>query len=255
MVPGLAPAHVRHVAGLIRRHRAGIGSRWRRLPAGRQALLVLVHLRCGDPYAHLSVSFGVGAATAYRYITETIDLLAASTPRLQPVLAARTGCEVTILDGTIITSYRVRWTSRHKQWYCARKKTYGVNLQALTDEHGNLLWISTTLPGGVHDLTAARHHEIIATAAEHEVHLWADKACIGEAPTVLTPVKGKDLPYPLRHWNRRHAQRRARGERGFATLKTWQILHRVRGDLDQAGVIAQAILALHQATSTPIRMK
>jgi hypothetical protein len=125
----------------------------------------------------------------------------------------------------------------------------------LTDEHGNLLWISTGLPGSAHDLTAARQHAIIATAARHEVRLWADKAYIGETPTVLTPFKGKDLPYALRRWNRRHAQQRAKGERGFATLKIWQILHRVRGDLDQVGVIAQAILALHHATSTPIRMK
>lgn len=137
IAPGLSTVHVRHVADLIRRHRVGIDSRWRRLPPARQALLVLVHLRCGDPYAHLAVSFGVGATTAYRYICETVDLLAATADSLPAVLAARVGCEVTILDGTIITSHRVRWTSQHKQWYCARKKTYGVNLQALTDEHGN----------------------------------------------------------------------------------------------------------------------
>jgi hypothetical protein len=35
------------VADLIRRHRRRVGSRWRRLAAGRQALLVLVHLRRG----------------------------------------------------------------------------------------------------------------------------------------------------------------------------------------------------------------
>jgi hypothetical protein len=152
---------------VIRRHRAGIGSRWRRPTAGRQALLVLVHLRCGDPYSHLAVSFGVGATTAYRHVIETVDLLAATTTSLEGVLAGRAGCEATILHGTIITSYRVRWTCHHKQWSCARKKTYGVNLQALTDEHGNLLWISTELLGGVHDLTAPRQHAVVTTAARH----------------------------------------------------------------------------------------
>jgi hypothetical protein len=255
IVPGLSTAHLRHVARLIHAHRVAMRSRWRRLPPAQQALLVLVHLRCGDPYAHLAASFGVGATTAYRYIGETVDLLAAAAPQLSTTIAARAGREVTILDGTIVSSHRVRWTAEHKRWYCARKKTYGINLQALTDEQGSLLWISTALPGGVHDLTAARHHGVIAAATDHGVHLWADKAYIGEAPTVLTAVKGKDLPDALQRWNRRHAQRRARGERGFATLKSWQILHRVRGDLTQVGAIAQAILVIHHATSTPIRMK
>ena len=34
-----------YVAGVIRRHCAQIGSCWRKLNPGRQALLVLVHLR------------------------------------------------------------------------------------------------------------------------------------------------------------------------------------------------------------------
>ena len=33
------------VAGIIRRHRTSIGSPWRKLNAGRQALLVLAYLR------------------------------------------------------------------------------------------------------------------------------------------------------------------------------------------------------------------
>jgi hypothetical protein len=33
------------VAGIIRRHRASIGSLWRKLNPGQQALLVLAHLR------------------------------------------------------------------------------------------------------------------------------------------------------------------------------------------------------------------
>ena len=33
------------VSGIIRRHRASIGSGWRKLNSGQQALLVLVYLR------------------------------------------------------------------------------------------------------------------------------------------------------------------------------------------------------------------
>ena len=48
------------VAGVIRRHRAAIGSPWRKLNPGRQALLVLAYLRKGDTFAELAAGFGVG---------------------------------------------------------------------------------------------------------------------------------------------------------------------------------------------------
>jgi hypothetical protein len=64
-----------YVAGLIRRHRAKIGSCWRSRNPGRQALLVLVHLRKGETFAELAARFGVGTATAWRYARQTIALL------------------------------------------------------------------------------------------------------------------------------------------------------------------------------------
>ena len=56
------------VAGLIRRHRASIGSPWRKLNPGRQALLVLAYLRKGETFAELAAGFGVGTTTAWRYV-------------------------------------------------------------------------------------------------------------------------------------------------------------------------------------------
>src|ERR1700759_849646 len=54
------------VAGAIRRHRAAIGSPWRKLNPGQQALLVLAYLRKGDTFAELAAGFAVGTATAWR---------------------------------------------------------------------------------------------------------------------------------------------------------------------------------------------
>jgi Helix-turn-helix of DDE superfamily endonuclease len=54
----------------------------------RQALLVLTHLRKGETLAALAAGFGVGTATAWRYVTETVRLLAARAPRLGPALRA-----------------------------------------------------------------------------------------------------------------------------------------------------------------------
>ena len=50
-------------AGVIRRHRKKIGSAWRRLGPGRQALLVLAYLRKGGTFAELAAGFGIGTAT------------------------------------------------------------------------------------------------------------------------------------------------------------------------------------------------
>ena len=63
-------------AGVIRRHRASIGSLWRKLSPGRQALLVLAYLRKGETFAQLAAGFEVGVATAWRYVNETTELLA-----------------------------------------------------------------------------------------------------------------------------------------------------------------------------------
>jgi Helix-turn-helix of DDE superfamily endonuclease len=67
-----------YVAGIIRRHRKKIGSAWRKLNPGRQALLVLAYLRKGETFAELAAGFGIGTATAWRYVTETVALLAAA---------------------------------------------------------------------------------------------------------------------------------------------------------------------------------
>jgi hypothetical protein len=72
---------VTYVARVIRRHRTQIGSPWRKLSPGQQALLVLAYLRKGETFAELAAGFGIGTATAWRYVTETVGLLAACSPR------------------------------------------------------------------------------------------------------------------------------------------------------------------------------
>src|SRR2546429_6032094 len=48
-----------YLSDLIRARRREVGSRWRRLDPGRQALLVLAHLRNGDTYGRLAGGFGI----------------------------------------------------------------------------------------------------------------------------------------------------------------------------------------------------
>lgn len=68
------------VAGIIRRHRASIGSPWRRLNSGQQALLVLAYLRKGETFAELAAGFEVGTSTARRYVNETVALARTDPP-------------------------------------------------------------------------------------------------------------------------------------------------------------------------------
>ena len=57
-----------YLAGVLRRHRKAIGSPGRRLNPGRQALLVLVHLRKGDTFPELGAGFEVSTSTAWTYL-------------------------------------------------------------------------------------------------------------------------------------------------------------------------------------------
>ena len=74
------------LADALRQRRRERGTTWRRLTAGRQALLVLAHLRRGETYRDLAVGFAVGTTTVYRYLREGLDVLAALAPTLDGTL-------------------------------------------------------------------------------------------------------------------------------------------------------------------------
>lgn len=78
----LSSSALRFLSRHLAERRRAIGCRWRRLSSNRQALLALTHLRCGDTYSRLAVAFRIGVATVYRYIRETVELLAALAPDL-----------------------------------------------------------------------------------------------------------------------------------------------------------------------------
>src|SRR5512135_3825226 len=79
----LSSRTLNYAAGIIRRHRKSIGSRWRKLNPGKQALLILAYLRKGETFADLAAGFTVGTTTAWRYVNETVDLLAGRAPKLR----------------------------------------------------------------------------------------------------------------------------------------------------------------------------
>ncbi|GHG41156.1 hypothetical protein Shyd_79760 [Streptomyces hydrogenans] len=98
---------LRFLTGRLKARRLEIGTRWRRLPASRQAMLALAHLRCGDTYAQLAAGFGVGIATVYRYIREAVEALASLAPSLAEAMLTIREKAFVILDGTLLPIDRI----------------------------------------------------------------------------------------------------------------------------------------------------
>jgi Helix-turn-helix of DDE superfamily endonuclease/DDE superfamily endonuclease len=141
------------VSGIIRRHRRSIGSRWRKLNPGQQALLTLAYLRKGEMFAELAAGFAVGVTTAWRYVEETVALLAARAPKLRTAVrdARKAGYAYVVLDGTLIPIDRV---AADRPFYSGKHKKHGMNLQVIASPGGDVLWVSGALPGSVHDKKA-----------------------------------------------------------------------------------------------------
>src|SRR4249920_4171730 len=134
-----------YTAGVIRRHRKQVGSPWRKLNPGRQALLVLAYLRKGETFAELAAGFGVGTTTAWRYVTETIALLAARSPKLRRALAQAkdAGHAYLVIDGTLIPIDRV---AADRPFYSGKHRKHGMNLQVIASPGGDIVWVSGALP-------------------------------------------------------------------------------------------------------------
>jgi hypothetical protein len=234
------------VSGLVRTHRREIGTPWRALNPGQQALLVLVYLRKGEPFAQVGAGFGVSTTTCWRYVTETVELLAARAPKLRAALrkAKRDGMAYVIIDGTLIPIDRI---AADRPFYSGKHKRHGVNLQVIASPDGTILWVSGQLPGSTHDTAAARIWQILAALDEAGLIALGDKGYHGYDETrqrVITPYKGKNKPQSQKDANRAHARLRGPGERANAQLKQWNVLRRYRSSPHRVGRLAKAIHVL-----------
>jgi hypothetical protein len=229
-------------AALVRRHLKTIGSRWRKLSPGRQAFLVLANLRKGETFDQLAAGFGIGRTTAWRYVAETTDLLAARAPKLRKAVrdAKRAGHAYVILDGTLIPIDRV---AADRPFYSGKHKKHGMNLQVIASPDGGILWVSGALSGSVHDKKAEWIWGVLDELEKQGLVTLADKGYQGSAWAKI-PYKGKNKPESQKEVNRTHAKLRAPGERANAQLKVWKILTKLRCCPWRAGKLAKAIHVL-----------
>jgi hypothetical protein len=221
------------VAGIIRRHRAAIGSPWRKLNAGRQALLVLVYLRKGETFTEVAGGFEVGTTTAWRYVNETIALLAARAPKLRTAVRDAKKAGYAYID-------RV---AADRPFYSGKHRKHGMNLQVIASPDGDILWVSGALPGAVHDKKAEWIWGVLAELEAAGLVTLADKGYQGSAYAKI-PYKGKNKPESQKQANKAHARLRSPGERANAQLKTWRILRKLRCCPWRAGQLAKAIHVL-----------
>lgn len=232
---------VEHVSWLIHARRRELRSAWRKLGCFKQALLVLAHLRKNETLAQVGAGFGVSEATAWRYVHETVEVLASWAPGLHEALVGLGEGDFVILDGTLISTDRIKADG---PYYSQKHKKHGMNVQVIAHPDGTPLWFSRATPGRTHDLTAARAHGIVQACLTRQILVLADRAYQGVGATLRTPYYGRELPEHYQQNNRDHAGLRAPGERAFARLKSWRLLRRARCSTNRIGRTVAAVHTL-----------
>jgi hypothetical protein len=241
------------VADLLRAHLKKIGSRWRKLPPGKIALIVLATLRHDHRLADMAGGNAVSASTIDRWTWEIIGLLAARAPRLDRALARikKDGGEAVLLDGTLIPTRRRTGTANRRN-YNGKHKKHGLLFLALTDENGNLAWISPAHRGAASEITAARHDHLADRLRAAGLGALADLGFTGldpdpDDPVIITGWKStrtsKTTP-AQRQANQALSAARAPVEHGFSDLKNWRILTRLRLNPAKATTVLRALLVL-----------
>jgi hypothetical protein len=248
------------VSRLLAAHRKEIGTRknTRCLRCYDQAVFVLAWYRDDADIPRLGAGFGLSQSTSYRYVAEAREVISAEAPDLEEALeqAVKEGTPYVIIDGKVVASDRCHEKRISKKgreidrWYSGKKKDFGGNIQGLMYPDGLPMWISDVLPGGVHDLAAARE-KVLPVLRKYTAGMpcLADTGYVGAGHGVVTPVKRpsgvKELDINSRTRNMLHSSVRCLGERGFALLsQRWKVLQNVTASPSEIGAIARGALVL-----------
>jgi hypothetical protein len=242
----------------------GTPARSRKLTPRGQAVLALRWFRDRTRIEALGRDHGVSRATAYRYVAEAVDVLAARAPDLPHALerALAEGVPYVILDGKVFAADACAGTAESAKggeislWYSGRKRRYGAGVQAVMAPDGLPLWTGPAEPGSVSDIDAARACALPALyrAAALGLPCLADGGYQGAGIGICTPAKSpkakrgtapRELDDSQRTRNLLLRGLRCRGERGFALLtRRWAVLQHVTASPSRVTEIARAALVL-----------
>ena len=100
-------------------------------------------------------------------------------------------------------------------------------------------------------MAAAREHGIVDALAEAGANCWEDKGYQGARGTVRVPYRGRweTLSAGQQAVNRSNARILALVEQAIATLKSWQLLRKLRCSTTRITSLVQAVISLHLASS------
>jgi hypothetical protein len=258
---------VTFLARLLRRRRMDLGTRRgrRALDPFKQSVLVLRWFLDGTRLRQLAADNEIGRSTAYRYLHEGIDALAACAPDVADALMAAKAAGATHvnLDGTVICTDRLAAPGPNGAdlWWSGKHKHHGGNIQILSDPDGWPLWTSEVRPGREHDTTcAAKATDLLPgmlQAALEEMPTLTDLGYENLSPAIRHPVKkpkGGGLTEEQTAYN--HMLRGVHGiaERANSLLKmTFKALRHVSLCPWRIGPITQAALVLlHLEHDRPI---
>lgn len=236
------------------RRRAFGAGRKHAVPFAGRLLLTLMYLRWNVTYRFLAAVFGSDKDTINRAVAELTPLLAVvgiTAPdgsrvgdeqalQAQLVKLSDSG-RAALIDGSFVPIPRPSkgWDAQKAQ-YSSHRHRHVNTFQAITDDHGSLLWVTPAAAGATHDLTAIAVSSAAGPLAESEVTVLADKAYIGikaklgltEAFTPYKRFKNADPDSPVTitegDFNTRLARQRVRVEHAIRTMKTNKILHGYR---------------------------
>ena len=240
----------------------------RALTCREQAVMVLRRFRDRTRVEQLGRDHGISRATAYRYVDEGTEVLAARAPDLHEALerAREEGIPFVILDGKLFSTDRLdeQVTSVKGEaidaWYSGKHHRPGGNVQAVIRPDGLPLWASQAEPGHVHDITAARVHALPALyrAAALGMPTLADSGYEGAGIGIHVPVKSPGGSQELAPDNQARNSLlrglRFQGERGFALLtQRWAFLQHTTASPRQLTQIVRAALVLTQFEHKYIR--
>ncbi|MFC9425728.1 transposase family protein [Streptomyces sp. NPDC056987] len=158
-----------------------------------------------------------------------------------------------LLDGTPIRTRRRSGKDNRKN-DAGKSKCHGLLVIALTDDRGRLLWISAARPGQTSEIIACRHDQLTAKLRAAGLGAIADLSFVGlddsgpgTGPAVITgyqAARNRPLTRGQKLSNTALAAVRSPLEHGFAHLKNWRLLGKVRTDPTWATALVRALLVL-----------
>jgi len=190
----------------------------------REAIMVaLLYKRQNMTEEVIGDVFGISQGTVSNIMTEFTPLIAQATEEFRPAPEEAkqiTRGRLVLVDGTLWPCWS--WESAHELW-AGKYSTTGHGGLIISDEFGNIIFVSDPAPGCDHDMKKLEGEvkEILDLAGA----VIADKGFQGSG--YITPAKkppDRELYVREHQYNNQISSIRAPIERAVAHLKTWKIL-------------------------------